>query len=289
MRKIITIAVICLMLCGCSNGHDANITNDSDIIWSSDNQTYTSKDLNELLKYQDYSIVLLNNILTKIGELEGIDVDTYLKETEDTVNMYVEQGLADQLIAYYGSVNNYKSLLIIDSIVTDLYDKVANEKYDEYKESNPPYKAEIAYFDDIEKAKNVVNSVKNNEHTFAFACEENGYTQTVTATIYTDQSDLPVEVKSMALNTTETGVTDPIQSSTYITDDKGESTITPRYYVINIISKDADEFKDEFIQYIKDSLLDSNTVVGDYMRKYDLKVYDQRTYELLKQNYGDFK
>ena len=289
MRKIITIAVICLMLCGCSNGHDANITNDSDIIWSSDNQTYTSKDLNELLKYQDYSIVLLNNILTKIGELEGIDVDTYLKETEDTVNMYVEQGLADQLIAYYGSVNNYKSLLIIDSIVTDLYDKVANEKYDEYKESNPPYKAEIAYFDDIEKAKNVVNSVKNNEHTFAFACEENGYTQTVTAAIYTDQSDLPVEVKSMALNTTETGVTDPIQSSTYITDDKGESTITPRYYVINIISKDADEFKDEFIQYIKDSLLDSNTVVGDYMRKYDLKVYDQRTYELLKQNYGDFK
>lgn len=289
MRKIITIAVICLMLCGCSNGHDANITNDSDIIWSSDNQTYTSKDLNELLKYQDYSIVLLNNILTKIGELEGIDVDTYLKETEDTVNMYVEQGLVDQLIAYYGSVNNYKSLLIIDSIVTDLYDKVANEKYDEYKESNPPYKAEIAYFDDIEKAKNVVNSVKNNEHTFAFACEENGYTQTVTAAIYTDQSDLPVEVKSMALNTTETGVTDPIQSSTYITDDKGESTITPRYYVINIISKDADEFKDEFIQYIKDSLLDSNTVVGDYMRKYDLKVYDQRTYELLKQNYGDFK
>ena len=134
MRKIITIAVICLMLCGCSNGHDANITNDSDIIWSSDNQTYTSKDLNELLKYQDYSIVLLNNILTKIGELEGIDVDTYLKETEDTANMYVEQGLADQLIAYYGSVNNYKSLLIIDSIVTDLYDKVANEKYDEYKE-----------------------------------------------------------------------------------------------------------------------------------------------------------
>ena len=35
--------------------------------------------------------------------------------------------------------------------------------------------------------------------------------------------------------------------------------------------------------------VDPNEVIAEYLTKYDFKIYDQRTYELIKENYGEYR
>lgn len=288
MKKIIIVLLLAFMLVGCGK-KDAEITNKDDVIWKSDKETYTSTDLYELLKYNDYTATIILDALTRIGKLENIDVEAFEQEAEESVQQLIDQGAQSYIEYTYGTVDFYKSMVVVDSITSELLDKQANDRYDELKESKLPFKAEVAFFDDVETANKVHDAVVNGEHTFAYACQDNGYTSELAQTVYTDLSELPIEVKDTVLNSDKTGLTDVIQSSAFVTDANGESSITPRYYLVNIISKNADEFKEDFISYIKDQLLDPNEVIAEYLTKYDFKIYDQRTYELIKENYGEYR
>ena len=90
----------------------------------------------------------------------------------------------------------------------------------------------------------------------------------------------------------EAGYSDVIKSTTYQTSTTTDTTAqtdqtveTSKYYVVNLVNKDVDSFKDEFVELLKTSLLDSTKVINFYLAKHDFKVYDQKTYDLLSKTY----
>lgn len=289
MKKIILLIVLMFVITGCGKS-DANISNPDGEIWISNDAKFTNKQLYATLKNLDYTGFIVKNAINYVSEKEEINVDEIKTNAETTVQQLIDQGM-EAYIYYYGynSMDDYKESMILDSIITELKTKYANGSYEDLKNEYKPYKAEIIYFDDIDKAQNVVNSVKDGSHTFVFAAEENGYTEQVNQQIYSDSSDLPVEVKELILNSDFVGVSDVVNSSTYTNDADGNQTITPRYYVVNVISRNADDFKEDFIQYLNSDVLQTKDIVNFYLKKYKFKVYDQRTYELLNTNYGDFR
>lgn len=287
MKKIFIVLMLALLLVGCGK-HDANITNKDDVIWTENGHNFTSKDLFEELKSQDYTPIIIRNIVSKIAEFENVDL-AKVKESADNDVQQIVNTYGDYYFQYYGTTKEeYAKSYYSKALLTELMKIYANESFDSLVEEYVPYLAEVAYFDDLELAKTVVNDVRDGEHTFAYSCEENGFTEEVTSKVYTDLSDLPLEVKDYVLNSSNIGLSDVIQSSRVATDSEGNSSIIPRYYIINLTSKNADEFKDEFINYLITEVFDSNEILSKFMTKYNVKVYDQRTYELLNNTYGDF-
>ena len=110
------------------------------------------------------------------------------------------------------------------------------------------------------------------------------YGSEVTEQIYTDKSDLPVEVKEVALNSAEPQCVKVITSAVQ-TDSEGNSVTKGRYYVVNIISTDTAEFKDEFVDHVVTNYIDSQATVANVLNKHNVKFYDQETYDYMKKAY----
>ena len=231
----------------------------------------------------------MSYIIEKLAIIEGIDVDSIKSEVEESVNQMVEAGYESFIISYYGSVENYKNSSISNAALVDLCENEVNNNFEQYVSDNDPYKAEIVYFDTKEAAEAVLDAVNNNENTFEYACSENGYSSEVTETLYTDtDSDLPVDVKEWVLNTSEPTLSDIIEVSTTVNDSDGNSTVNTRYYLVNLISKNVEDFKEEFVSNIV-STMDKDTVINSLLEKHSISIHDQRIYELLKEEYEAIK
>ena len=290
MKKILIVTLLAFLLVGCSNSKSTNVSNANEVIWKSNKASYTAGDLYKGLKSQDYTSILVNKIVNKIGELEGLDMDSFNTDADANVQEVLDQGGEDYIIYYYSSVDNYRDALINSYIMDELLRVKANEVYDESKTEYLPYQAEIAYFDTLEAAQAVVDSVNGGLHTFPYSSIENGYTKEIAPTVFSDVSEeIPLEVKDYVLNNGKIGLSDPIETKTVTTDANGETVETYKYYVINLISTNADEFKEDFINYLVANTISSKDVVTEYMNKHNVKFYDQETYELFKKNYGEFK
>ena len=72
------------------------------------------------------------------------------------------------------------------------------------------------------------------------------------------------------------------------TDSEGNTTSEDRYYVADITNVDPTTFMDEFYDYLQ-SDIDTADILNYYMVKYNIEVYDQRTYELMSETYEEFK
>lgn len=288
MKKILIFTILAFLLVGCSN-KEISVSNSDDVIWKSNKTTYTKADLFKAMKAQDYTSIVITDIVNRIGELEGLNIEEIKKTADDTIKEIIDQGGEEYIVYYYGSDENYKNAMVSSSIIEEMLTTKANKTYEEQKAEYAPYKAEVVYFDTKEAAQAAIDATKDEEHTFEYACLVNGYTTEIAAKVYTDVSDLPIEIKDYVLNGAELGISKVIETSTVATDSNGETITKPRYYVINLVSTNADEFKDEFIDFLVNDAINQDEVITEYMQKHNLKVYDQRTYELLKAKYGDFK
>lgn len=288
MKKLLFILLAALLLTGCGE-NTTNISNNDTVLFESTKTKFTASDLYNAMKKQDTASPIILNAMEKIAEYEEIDTTEIDKTVEDSVKEAKEQGYESYIEYYYGSMDYYVTQERFNGILSELAKKNVNEKFDEIVSDSLPYKAEVAYFDSEESAKAALDESKNGSKTFAEAASDNGYQQTVEAKVYTDVSDLPVEVKETILSKQDTGLTDIIKSSTIATDNEGNSTITPRYYIVNLITKDINSFKDEFVDYYVANELDSQAMISEYLNKYNLEVHDQDVYEKLKENYGDFR
>ena len=84
------------------------------------------------------------------------------------------------------------------------------------------------------------------------------------------------------------GLSPIIETSTTITDSEGNSVINPRYYLVNLISKDVEDFRDEFMDLVVTDV-DSNEVISGLLEKYEVSIHDQRAYDLLTATYEVLK
>ncbi|MBR2578370.1 MAG: hypothetical protein IKE38_05495, partial [Erysipelotrichaceae bacterium] len=236
----------------------------------------------------DFSTYLTNALVKKLAFFEGIDMEEIQKEAEEDAQAAIDAGQEYYIVYYYGSVENYIRQIIPYKALNTLCKSRIEEDFDGYVSRYQPYKAEIVYFDDLEAATAVKEAVDSGENTFAYACAENGYNGIVTETVYTaDDSNLPVEVKDyVAANAA--GLSPIIETSTTITDSEGNSVINPRYYLVNLISKDVEDFRDEFMDLVVTDV-DSNEVISGLLEKYEVSIHDQRAYDLLTATYEVLK
>lgn len=288
MKKIILITLLAFLLTGCGTSN-AKVSNPDDVIWKSNKVIFTKQDLNDHLKAQNYSYMILRPLITKIAELESIDTEAAKADAEEQWQNVVDSGLKDYYEQSYGSKDYFIESAVINEAYSKLVEKYVNDNYDTFKEEQHPYKAQIAYFDSLDTVNKIIADVNNGTHTFEYSVQENGYTQDATEQVYCDAGDLPVEVKDAVLNSETIGLLDVVQTSTYATDNDGNTALTPRYYLINVTSRDVESFKDEFIEYIQNKVADPAAALSSYMKKYNLKFYDQRSFELIKETYGEFK
>ena len=286
MKKICLLLICLLTFTACSSNHYSSVSDGDEVIYKDGSgNAYTKKDLYESMKSNDITDSLKITLINKLAALEGVDIDTITSEVEESVNALVDGGYESFIISYYGSVDNYQRSYIANQALNALAKSYVESNFNSYVESYNPYKAEIVYFDEKDSAQAVLDAVGNEENTFEYACTENGYDSEVSETLYTDtDSDLPVDVKEYVLNATDTGLSDIIEVTTTTTDSDGNSTVNSRYYLVNLISKNVEDFKDEFVEKVV-SDVDKDTIINTLLEKYNFETHDQRVYELLKETY----
>jgi len=289
MKKLLITLLVTLVLAGCSSSNSAALVNNGDeVIFEYGDTKYTKQQLNTDMKKNDFSSIIIQDYMLYVAEKEGLDLDAHNTEIEASVKEMQESGSDALITYYYGSVDNYKKIALYYNVLNDLATNKVKENLDSYISEYKPYKAQYCYFDNKEAAEKLIKDVKAGGD-FATLAKEAGYTLDASAQIYNDKSEsVIIEIKDFVNNATATGLSDVITASITTTDANGNSVQTPRYYVVNLIDKDANNFKDELITQLA-AEIEEKTIVNEAIAKYPLTIYDQATYEVLSAAYEGIK
>ena len=290
MKKVLLVLVCLLALTACGSDHYSSVSDGSEVIYkTSDGKLFTKENLYESMKNNDVTDLLKIDLIKKLANYEGIDMDEIVNSVEEQTNGMVDAGYETFITSYYGTVENYKKSYIANEALNRLIKAEVEANFETYKEDYNPYKAEIVKFDTKEAAQAVIDAVNNSENTFEYACTNNGYTDEVSEKLYSDKdNDLPAEVKEYVLNAKENGLSGVIEVTTAINDSEGNSSLNNTYYLVNLTSKNVEDFHDEFVSKVVEDI-DKDTVINKLLEKYNLEVHDQRIYELLKAQYEAVK
>lgn len=276
MKKLLIVSIMLLLLSGCSKGSSVALTNGSDLLWEGPKDSYTKQDLfDDMKNLNNYSSVISNSVLKTIAEVDGIDIEAEIKALEEQYDSYMEI-LGDYAVSYFGDKTSFVNTLLPDSIASRYMKNDVEANFDSYVKENNPYYGTIFYLTDKDMADDIYQMVKDGEHTLEYAATEAGYNDNVSASVYTDKSDLPVEVKEVILNN-DAPYFGLLPVETFAT---SSDTITSsfRYYVINITSKDVSTFKDEFIELLS-SDFDKTALIQELVDKHDVRFFDQTSYD----------
>ena len=289
MKKIIVVLLSLLVLCGCSSSNLSHVSNGEEVLYEGpDGISFTKEDLYQYEKKFDIKSTLSSNLICKLAEKEGVNIDEIKKNAEEYIDSMIDQGYGDFVTYYYGSREAY----ITDSVNYEakhgLLKNSVEAEFDKYLEEFAPFKASIVYFDDEESANNALTYLAEKESTFAYACTQAGYATEVSEAIYTNSNtEIPSEVRTW-INDHNNGTSPVIKVTTVTNDSNGNSNSVDRFYLINVVSKDVNTFKDEFVNLMTKEV-DENLVINDLIKKYNVKTYDQDIYEALHSQYEGIK
>lgn len=287
MKKIITILFALLLLVGCETKGYSKLSDGSDVIFSGPNNTsFTKNDLYESLKVFSTDSIE-KDLVNKIAEKEELDLSTLNSEVEELLNMYLEMGYEYYLVQYYGSIDAFKNDYISNGIMSMLAHKYVEENYDTFITEDKPVLMKMASFDTKEAASKVIDDV-NSGSTFEMACASNGYGDEIVETVYLDSDTaLDYYVKEYLNTTDKTGLSTVIESSSAASTNN-EVDVKYTYYVLDVIDRNVDNFKDTYIS--KKVLVSQDVDVKKYMfNKHDIEFFDQDIYELMKAQYEVFE
>lgn len=287
MKKLSLILIALLLLAACgSDNHTSKVSDGDTVIFTGPNITYTKANLYEDMKLNDITNYLNNDLILKIAELEGVDMDAIKEEAQAQVDEVVEAGQEYYINYYYGSVDNYLAQMIPHYAGNELAKKDVENNLTMHEVDYSPFKAQIIYFDDEVLAKATVEEMDKGKELIE-AAALNGYEDIIESKIYTLNDDLPTEIFDY-VNNSNAGDYGLVQAATTITDADGNSVINPRYYIINLISKDVNDFKDDFIDLVLQDV-DTDTIVANLLNNYKVSIHDQRVYEVLSAKYEVLK
>lgn len=146
----------------------------------------------------------------------------------------------------------------------------------------------MAEFTSEEDTLKCIEEVKAGKDFIDAAINNNSFNDPETK-VYLDSNDsLPIEVKKVINETDNVGLCDVIAVIESTENSDGTTVETGSWYVIDIVSRDAEDFKDEFIELMA-SDLDSATVRDYYFDKTAISFFDQDLYELMSEKYEVFK
>ena len=286
MKKLSLILITLLLLTACSNNHYSKVSDGDEVIFTGPNITYTKANLYEDMKLNDITNYLNNDLILKLSELEGIDMAAIEEKAQAQVDEVVEAGQEYYINYYYGSVENYLAQMIPYYAGLELAKSDIEKNLTMHEVDYNPFKAQIIYFDDEVLANATVEEMSKGKELIE-AAALNGYEDIIETKIYTLNDDLPTEVLDY-VNNSKAGDYGLVQVATTITDADGNSVINPRYYIVNLISKDVNDFKDEFIELVSQDI-DTDTIVANLLNNYKVSIHDQRVYEVLSAKYEVLK
>jgi hypothetical protein len=289
MKKIIVLLFVLLLMAGCSaDSHLSKVSEGETVLFKGPNKTFTKQDLYKQLKVTD-SGAITTDIMNKIALASAdIDMDKINADADELINTYKEMGYEDYIIASYGSMEAYKDSYISTLLFSELSKLYVKDNYDTIIGDDKPVKMAIASFDSEEEALKCIEDV-NNGSTFDMAAANNNSINTPSTSVYSDSDQsLVYEVKEYLNSTDKTGLSTVIVNIATSTDADGNQTEKKTYYVLNIESRNADEFKDEYIE-LKAAETEAETVRNHFMSSHEIKFYDQDLYELMSSTYEVLK
>ncbi|MCR4634007.1 MAG: membrane lipoprotein lipid attachment site-containing protein [Erysipelotrichaceae bacterium] len=289
MKKIIVILFALLLLAGCSNAnHYSSLSDGDEVIFSGPNMTYTKNDLYKSLKVSSENAVA-SDIIDKIAlKLDGIDMEDINKQADELIETYQSMGYESYIISSYGSIDAYRKSYISTLLLSELSKAYVNEKFDELSADKKPVKMQLASFANEEDAKKCIEDV-NNGSTFDMAAVNNNAANAPQSTVYTDDdTSLAYEVKDYLNSTDTTGVSTIIVSITSAQDASGNISENSTYYVLNVESRNVEDFRDEFIDLLA-TTVSSDDVRNHFLSSHEIEFFDQDLYKIMTEAFEVLK
>ena len=192
------------------------------------------------------------------------------------------------MISYYVSLDAYKEIYVSNLILNELAKVYVKENYDTLRENDLPVKMQLASFASEEEAQKCIDDF-NSGSTFDMAAINNNSLNTPQSSVYTDSdSSLVYEIKDYLNSTDTTGVSSIITTTSTSNDADGNDVETNTYYVLNIESRNADDFKDDYINLAATNT-SMETVNKYFFTSHELEFFDQDIYEIMSQAYEELK
>ncbi|MBR4462301.1 MAG: membrane lipoprotein lipid attachment site-containing protein [Erysipelotrichaceae bacterium] len=288
MKKIIVILFSLLLVAGCANRNSySSLSDGKDVIFSGPKVSYAKEDLYKSLKVSSADAIV-NDILKNIALKYVDDMSEIEKEADDVIAEYTEMGYEAYIIAYYGTIDAFRDYYVSNLLLNELAKEYVSEKYDELIAEDKPVKMQIASFNTVEEAEKCIEDY-NNGSTFDMAALNNNSNESPQSSIYTDDdSSLVYEVKEYLNSNDALGLSPVIIYATTTTDDEGNDVEDATYYVLNVESRDPEEFKDDYISTAAASA-SSDSVKEYFLNKHQIKFYDQDLYDLVTAQYEGLK
>lgn len=284
MKKISILLLLFLLLSACSAGKTL-IKDGDDLIIKANRENFTKQDLFEKMQDNDYTALILSSIVDKLAVFEGIK--------EEEIQAKVDQALADlralygdsleAMMTYNGGIENFKKNYAAGLKIEGLN----NHYYDAHKaELLAEYKPVLGYIFEAQNAIQAASIIKalNDGEAIEAVLKKEGITEKVTESVYTDKSSISLEVKEHIQNLKELNKAEIVQSVTKTTSAEGKTSETVHYYITLIKENDPEKFLKEFYTALSEKI-DSSLIFNYYFDKYNLKVHDQKTYDLLTLKY----
>ena len=289
MKKILLVLFVLLLTAGCSaDSHLSKVSDGDTVLFKGPNKTFTKQDLYKQLKITDSSAIT-TDIMDKIClSSKEIDMAKIEADADELINTYKELGYESYIVATYGSLDAYKKSYISTMLFSELSKLYIEQNYDSIIGDDKPVKMAIASFESEEEAKKCIEDV-NNGSTFDMAAANNNSINTPATSVYSDSDQsLVYEVKDYLNSTDKTGLSTVITNTATSTDADGNTVEKNTYYVLNVESRNPEEFKDEYIE-LKAAEAEAETVRNHFLSTHEIKFYDQDLYELMSSTYEELK
>ena len=285
MKKIITFALSLLLLCACSSAGYSEVSDKDEALYTGPNGiAFTRSDLYKTMKSSSVdtiSQVILKDIAT---HYDSIDFDEMKKQAEEDLEFYKSIGYESYLIQSYGSLEAYIDLYISSTTVLELSKIYVEENFDTMVSENSPVKMQVASFSTEEDAQKCIDAF-NSGSTFDMAAVNNNSATAPESMVYLDTDlSLDYEVKEYVNETNGIGISTIIPHTTSSTGTDGQTVETMTYYVVNIESRNVEDFHDEFVETMAYSV-DTDTTTEYFFKKHNIKFYDQDLYKLMSEEY----
>ena len=282
MKKIIVILSL-LTLCACAGANSSSeISKGSDVLFKGPDVTYTKADLYKSLKVSS-SDAIVENIVNNIAKKYDVDTEAIEKEAQDMIDEYVSNGYESYIVTYYGSLDTFKNSYINGKILEELSSVYVKEHYDDMVADDTPVKMQVASFLELAEAEKFLEEV-NNGSTFDMAALNNNTQDQPQSAVFTDSdSSLPFEVKEYINSNDSLGLSPIITSIT-----SSDGAEVSHYYVINVESRNPEEFKDDYIS-LAASKVETDTLYEYLFTKHKVEFFDQDLYNLLSSKYEVLK